>query len=113
MASQAAAVLGRKRWEGTKEQRAAHALLMNAARDAGKTKKQISAQARAAVNARWKRVKEAGGKGGGEPRSLGSQEGEPGSGRSDRLQGWPPLRGVMTPARVRHSPLWLDVLTCS
>jgi hypothetical protein len=72
-------VLGRKRWEGTtKEQRAAHALSMIAARDAGKTKKQISAEARAAVNARWKRVKEAGTQG---VEESGSQEAEREAGR--------------------------------
>ena len=47
MASQAAAVLGRKRWEGTtKEERSAHGLAMSAAKQRGKTKEQISALAR-------------------------------------------------------------------
>jgi hypothetical protein len=62
MSNEAASKLAHLRWKGTTpEQRTANAVAMNAAKRRSMTKKQISAQARAAANARWKRVKESGG----------------------------------------------------
>jgi hypothetical protein len=88
MASQAAAVLGRKRWKGsTPEQRSAHAVVMNAGKRRSMTKKQISAQARSAANARMEESQGGGGQGVGESagagrrgaRKSGSQEVRKGS----------------------------------
>ncbi len=54
MSNEAARELGRKRWDGvSEEERAAHARMMNEAKNAGLSKKQISAKARAAAEARW------------------------------------------------------------
>jgi hypothetical protein len=53
VSSEAAAELGRKRWEDVpKEERAEYARMMNAAKFAGLTKKEISEKARAAAHAR-------------------------------------------------------------
>jgi DNA-binding NtrC family response regulator len=58
MSNEAASQLAHLRWKGTTpEQRIAISVAMIAAKQRGKTKEQISAEARAASNARWKRVK--------------------------------------------------------
>jgi hypothetical protein len=84
MSNEAASKLAHLRWKGTTpEQRTANAVAMNAAKRRSMTKKQISEQARAAANARWKRVKESGAQ---EVSKSGSRKvrkgsGKPGGGR--------------------------------
>jgi hypothetical protein len=74
MSNEAATQLAHLRWKGTTpEQRIAISVAMIAAKQRGKTKEQISAEARAAANARWKSVRESGSRGVGE---SGSQEGK-------------------------------------
>jgi hypothetical protein len=78
MSNEAASQLAHLRWKGTTpEQRTAISVAMVAARQRGKTKEQISAAARAAANARWKRIKGSGNQGVGE--SGGQEVGMSGS----------------------------------